>query len=322
MTFNSTNEAKCNLRKTLILTLHGHRFRLSGIPRAMLPENTLLFCTADDGGDVEFCFEYHFTDYLPLESPAAEGWHTIYQKANIKIWRKGQLERRQLLTSDATVTYAIYEETDSRHAVICFAKPYSPDLSTDTIFVSTLSLERHLAPCGSYILHCAYMSHHGEAILLSGPSGTGKSTHATLWEHAVADTHVVNGDRCLITQEADGTYSASGWPVCGSSAICHAESHPLRAIVFIEQTPGNQIIAKPVSRLFVRLFSQLTVNHWDTGATAAAADWAEELMRRIPVMVYGCNMDADAPLPLLTHIRSITGEATSSHPPKDIPSWH
>ena len=309
----------------LILMLHGHRFRLSGISREMLPANTLLFCKDNDGSGVDFSFEYHFVEELPIESALCDSWRPVYQKRNIKIWRKGLLERRQLMGSSASDSYAIYEETSASHADIWFANALRKELVIDTIFISTLSLERHLAPSGSYILHCAFMSHKGDAILLSGPSGTGKSTHATLWEQAVDGTHAVNGDRCLISVEKDGTYTASGWPVCGSSFICNDESHPIRAIVFIDQTPDNHIIAEPAARLFVRLFSQITVNHWDAEATSAAADWTEELMRHIPVMVYGCNMDADAPLPLYRHIYGADYYANGESFQQtfdDTQSWH
>lgn len=289
----------------ILLTLHQHRFRLRGINAAELPENTLLFASEEQGGTsgetpVERTFDYHFVKVLPTLPTNGDdsGWALAFARYNIMVWRKGERERRMLSVSSQADAYAVYEETSATHADIWVLEAIRSDLRVDTIFISTLSLERHLAPHGCYIFHCANMLYNGKSILLSGPSGAGKSTHAELWRRHVEGTRVVNGDRSLICRQPDGTFTTDGWPVCGSSGICHNEQHPLGAIVFIEQTPGNQVMPEGLAPHFRRLFAQLTVNHWDAEATAKAADWAMTLCAQVPVITYGCNMAPDAPLPL------------------------
>ena len=143
-----------------------------------------------------FTFDFHFVEHLPLApaSTTVHQWEQVFTRPDITVWRKGMLERR--LLSSMECPYAIYEEDSDRHADIWFPLALSSNLSIDGVLISTLSLERHLAPLGTYIFHCAYMSHDGMAVLLSGPSGAGKSTHAHLWEQFVANTYIVNGDRC------------------------------------------------------------------------------------------------------------------------------
>ena len=273
----------------------------------MLPANSKLFAIEDTNVDVEFSFTFHFVDVLPEAGNSSMGlpWEITYQRPNIIIWNCNGLERRRLSFNGQSHAYAVYEESSNTHADIWYLTRLKNELNIDTLFISTLSLERHLAPHGAYILHCAYLNHQGEAILFSGPSGAGKSTHANLWEQMIPETHLVNGDRCLICREDDGSFQAFGWPICGSSGICRVENHRIRAIVFIEQTPENQVIVERPARLFSRLFSQITVNHWDATATATAADWTAKLMQHVSVMVYGCNMAPDAPYPLLTHLNQI-----------------
>ena len=315
----------------ILLTLHQHRFLLRGIDIAELPENTLLFAREEDASADEekhaggvtppekigttgnpgitgktgtpgipghFTYDYHFVSALPVLPEADAGWQPVYQRYNIMVWRRGPLERRTLSVSSPNDAYAVYEETSDTHAHIWVLESIRSDLRIDTIFVSMLSLERHLTPHGAYIFHCACMLYRGKSILLSGPSGAGKSTHAELWCRHVEGTRVVNGDRSLICREPDGTYVTDGWPVCGSSGICHNERHPLGAIVFIEQTPANQVLPEGLAGHFRRLYAQLTANHWDSAATAAAADWAMALCAQVPIITYGCNMAPDAPLPL------------------------
>lgn len=282
----------------LTLTFNGHHFVVEGITFDLLPSNTRQFATEGSHPSPTFTYTFHMVEQLPPTPGPGESWKHVFDRENFIVWRNGSLERRQLPAGALQKVYAIYEEKDSSHADIWFLSSMQSDLRFDTVFISTLSLERHLAPLGNYILHCAYLSHSGEAVLFSGPSGSGKSTHGNLWAQFVPDTYVVNGDRGLINRDDDGKYYVSGWPVCGSSGICHMERHPLHAIVFIEQTPGNQLIQEPTVRLFTRLYSQLTINHWNKEATITAVDWITSLLNNVPVKVYGCNMAPDAPFTL------------------------
>ena len=286
----------------IILRLSHLSFKITGISSNEVPDNILLFCNKDKEGDVTFTYEFHFCDTLP---PPDASWMASYQRPGIMVWTKGMLECRLLRVSGPIDTYAFYEETSPTHANIYYLSTWRDQLNVDTIFNSCLALERRMSTIGSYILHCSYIVHGNHAILFSGPSGIGKSTHAELWQQYVDDTRIINGDRCLITLLADGTYMANGWPVCGSSGICHDESHPLLAIVFIEQTADNQVIEETTAHHFRRLYTQLTVNRWNQEATNKAIDWMQALIGKVNFVTYGCNMLPNAPFPLLEHLDRI-----------------
>ena len=53
---------------------------------------------------------------------------------------------------------------------------------------------------------------------------------------------------------------------------------------------------------FRRLYTQITINHWDTLATTAGMDWIQSLMQRVTVCTYGCNMAPDAPMELKQYL--------------------
>ena len=252
------------IQMDIILHLSHLSFRITGISANEVPANTLLFCDKGKEADISFTYNFHFRDTLPT---ADASWTASYQRPSIMIWTKGMLESRLLRVSGPGDTYAFYEETSPTHANIYFLNTWRDQLNIDTIFNSCLALERRMSTIESYILHCSYIVHDNHAILFSGPSGIGKSTHAQLWQQYVDNTRIINGDRCLITHHSDGTYMANGWPVCGSSGICHDESNPLSAIVFIEQTPDNQVIEETTAHHFRRLYAQLTINRWNQEAT-------------------------------------------------------
>ena len=105
-----------------------------------------------------------------------------------------------------------------------------------------LALEKHLVLQNSFAFHCAYLDFEGKAILFSGPSGIGKTTHTNLWCQYLPDqAKVLNGDKCLLSREGN-TFYANGWPICGSSGICHNERREVRAVVLLQQAPENRLI--------------------------------------------------------------------------------
>lgn len=274
------------------IQIAGVLMELRGITPDMIPENTRQF-ESTSTGEPELIYTFHLQDELPRPD---ESWRLLYQKESIAVFGKADLELRLLLDPTYQVLYGVYEEKDSRHIEVYYAKVNTALLKIDTIFISCLSLERHFARRSCYILHCAFLSFNEKAILFSGPSGIGKSTHADLWCKNIPGTHVVNGDRCLITQNPDGTYEANAWPVCGSSQICHLEHYPIHALVFMGQSPQNQVRELSLMQRFQLLNMQLMVNHWNAEATRKAMDWMLAFCQQVTIKEYHCNMHPDAPL--------------------------
>lgn len=97
----------------------------------------------------------------------------------------------------------------------------------DPVFASLFALERRMLQKDSFILHSAYIRHRGRAILFSAPSGTGKSTQASLWAQ-YAGAEIINGDRALLQKVQDcwmarglaGLRHVGHLPKCGCAAEC------------------------------------------------------------------------------------------------------
>lgn len=167
------------------------------------------------------------------------------------------------------------------------------ELHWDTIFISVLSLEKHIISWGGMILHTAFLCHNGEAILFSGPSEVGKSTQAGLWEKYREGSRTVNGDRCLLRKE-NGVWYACGWPICGSSGICNNEKYPVKAIVMLRQAKENSCERLSGARAFGEVFAQLTVNNWNIDFKRTVIDNTETLLNDIDVYELYCDISEDA----------------------------
>lgn len=91
-----------------------------------------------------------------------------------------------------------------------------------------------------FMLHSAAVVKDGEAVLLMGKSGTGKSTHARLWLEEFADTWLLNDDNPVVRIAPDGRVWAYGSPWSGKTPCYRQEGVPVRAFVRLEQAPEDR----------------------------------------------------------------------------------
>lgn len=201
-------------------------------------------------------------------------------------------EGRLLRVRGEEAFYGCYQETAPGHASILVTPEKLESLSIDTMFVSLLALERRMVERGSMVLHSAYIHYKGKAILFSAPSGTGKSTQAALWEQ-YRGAGTVNGDRSLLSC-IEGVWTAQGWPVCGSSGICHLRALPIHAIVMLRQAPENTVQRLHPARAFAQLYTQITANRWNQAAHLRTIGLIEQLVGQVPVFELGCTISQQA----------------------------
>ena len=260
-------------------------FRLIAPDSVIPPQNFMLFEHA--AGEPA----YTFTIELAQSIPQPRGRMTT-QRKDLIVFEENGLEMRYLALPDGQGIYACYREEDAAHASVLLAPGILPMLTVDPMFLSLFCMERHMMRMEHLVLHCAYMQREGQAILFSAPSETGKTTQATLWEKH-RGTRVINGDKSLLIKR-DGVWTANGWPVCGSSQVCHHESMPIRAIVMLSQGKENTISKLTPFQSFSQIYSQITINFWNKGAQQRAMDLIENLVTDVPVYHLSCTISEDA----------------------------
>ena len=179
-------------------------------------------------------------------------------REDLIVYRDGEKESRLLGIQGMLGFYALYRELDDTHAEVMIAED-----------------------CRG----C-------RAILFSAPSGTGKSTQASLWAQ-YAGAEIINGDRALL-QKVQDCWMARGWPVCGTSGICQNADARLSAIVLLRQAKKNAVRSLSRGEAFLRLYGQVTVNRWDQAESARVLDAVEALLRRVPAFLLDCTISEEA----------------------------
>ena len=225
--------------------------------------------------------------------PEAEG-ELIVDRVDLQVFHtKEGLESRRIGVKGEERPYALYRETARNRAEIFVGRWYLEEVETyEVVFLSLLALERRLAEQPCLILHCAYTEYQGKAMLFSAPSGTGKTTQAGLWEQ-YRGSRTVNGDKALL--EYDGkTWTANGWPVCGTSEVCENKKLPIGCIVMLSQAKLNQAWRLRPAEAFTSLYGQITMNRWDREGLVKNLDLLERLVGKVPIYHLACDISEDA----------------------------
>ena len=276
------------------------------MPKDMLvPENLEKFACKCGEADRIYQMEYaaslaeveeRIRKWVQRECPDARE----IQRETIKVLTVPGMECRIMNFQGSLQPYGILLEETKRNVQeksgslsrVWVAKEAASMLRYDTVFILLLALEKLMLEHDSLILHSAYMHRNGKAVLFSAPSETGKSTQADLWEK-YRGTRTVNGDRSLLTRDADG-WRAYGWPVCGSSGICYNEAYPVEAIVMLHQAKTNQIEKLTGLGAIQKLMAQITINMWNAEFQMKAMDLIEKLISEVPVYELGCDISEEA----------------------------
>lgn len=146
---------------------------------------------------------------------------------------------------------------------------------------------------GAYLFHSAVIEYGGEGYAFSAKSGTGKSTHISLWrKHFGADVHIVNGDKPIM-RFVDGRLYAYGTPWCGKEGWQKNTRAPIKALCFLERAENNSIRRLGVDEALTRIFHQILTPS-DIETVDALFPLLDRTLREVPCYLLGCNMSEQA----------------------------
>ena len=160
------------------------------------------------------------------------------------------------------------------------------------ILLDAMELQHQLVQRGGFLLHASYIDVNGEAILFTAPSGTGKSTQASLW-CSLRGAELINGDRAAVRVEKEGVY-ACGVPYSGSSHVRKNANRPLKAVVFLSQAKETTIDRLEGMAAFRKIWEGCSVNTWDPEDMSLCAQTVMNLLSRVPVYHLACTPDESA----------------------------
>ena len=144
-----------------------------------------------------------------------------------------------------------------------------------------------------FMLHASAVVYDGNAYLFSAPSGTGKSTHTSLWLQRYPGSYILNDDKPAI-RLLDRKFYACGTPWSGKNDISRNELVPVAGLAFIERDEANRITTMSSHTALFKLLSQ-TVRPYDPRFMDKLLDLLDVFLTEVPIYYLGCNITMEAP---------------------------
>lgn len=164
-------------------------------------------------------------------------------------------------------------------------------------YLETLTIYRKIAiallPKGILLMHGSVIAVDGQAYMFTALSGTGKSTHVSLWRRLFGDRAVmVNDDKPLIRVTGQGAI-VYGTPWDGKHHLSNNIAVPLKAVAVLSRGSENEIHPLSSQEVFPTLLQQSFRTN-DPLITMQVLDLLDQLTKQISFYQLRCNMDIDA----------------------------
>ena len=171
-----------------------------------------------------------------------------------------------------------------------------PHLSKDDCeyIVTGGSFYNQLLDFDGMLLHASAVILDGWAYLFSAPSGTGKSTHTTLWRKVFGEDKalILNDDKPALRLE-DGRFYAYGTPWSGKTDMNINRRVPLAGVCMLSRGERNEIEAFTGAAAVHALLEQ-TIRPRNAVKMVKLLELVDKLFAEVPVWKMKCNMDPEA----------------------------
>ncbi len=134
------------------------------------------------------------------------------------------------------------------------------------------------------IMHAAAFTYAGQAYLITGPSGVGKTTQLRSLQSICHDQiTVICGDRPVIKIEESGCITVHPSPWNGKEGLYGSEIAPLAGIICLYRGQGNRILSLKKKDAVIPVYKNLIHSGENEAQIIYAAKFAEVLLNNIPV---------------------------------------
>lgn len=164
---------------------------------------------------------------------------------------------------------------------------YSSILSlTEILFRSKILFHQGI------VFHAAAISLQSKGILFCAPSGTGKTTQASLWRKHMG-AKIINGDRPAV-RIINEQPLAFGTPWSGTSPDFSSTYAPLSAIILLEQSPTNSIRKLERIEIIQFLLPRCFLPYHDNKLMELAINNLEKIIELTPIYLLKCKPDKNS----------------------------
>ena len=151
---------------------------------------------------------------------------------------------------------------------------------------------RYILKHDGILLHSSCVVKDNKAYLFSAPSGTGKSTHTTLWLEEFDDAFILNDDKPAIIYK-DNILYAAGTPFSGKHDISKNLLVPIGGICFLERSADNWIKEIDKKQAIFEILNQTERVPYEDDMNLILNHIAN-IVNNVSIYKMGCNISKEA----------------------------
>ncbi|MBP5679448.1 MAG: hypothetical protein J6X31_00140 [Bacteroidales bacterium] len=138
------------------------------------------------------------------------------------------------------------------------------------------------------LFHASVIEREGKAYLFLAKSGTGKSTHSTLWLKHVPGCQLVNDDNPVVGVR-DGQVYVYGSPWSGKTDCYRDLRFPVGGFARVNRAPECRIVRQAPVQSFAVLLPSCSSVRWNKEMYRLQGDTIGDVVARIPVYELYCT---------------------------------
>jgi hypothetical protein len=143
------------------------------------------------------------------------------------------------------------------------------------------------------LIHASLVRHNGWGYAFTAKSGTGKSTHTSLWLRYIPGCDLMNDDNPVI-RIVDGTPYIYGSPWSGKTPCYRNVKAPLGAMVALKRDTTNHVEAATTIESFSTLITACSTMKWDSGIVDNICSVITKIIGTTPNYNLYCRPDREA----------------------------
>lgn len=259
-----------------------------------VPENilydTILNFSEEFTGNEDINLEISYTDKfdVPKEKSITNDileWYII---------KDGIYKYHLIKKDDNTLETIVSLKANEFWSDVIIEAKYDNEVSVEVINILLLEIvfRNRLLFHEGLVLHSSAIEFAGEAVAFTAPSGTGKSTHVSLWEQKYG-VKVINDDHPAI-RIIDQKPVIFGTPWAGEQRKFNNSSSPLKAVVILKQGAVNKIRKVNNSEVIREFLPRCFIPYYDNKLVAKALGIFNQIMEVINVYSMSCTKDEEA----------------------------
>ena len=150
------------------------------------------------------------------------------------------------------------------------------------------------APYKTLEMHASVIMNGGKGYLFLGRSGTGKSTHSSLWLKYIEGSELLNDDNPIVRVWPDGRVIVYGSPWSGKTPCYRNVECPVGAFVRIRQCPENKIGRMNLPEAYAVIYSSCSGFKQIRSMSDGLHETMASIVTGTPCWLLDCRPDEEA----------------------------